>query len=131
MAKEQLHNWGRYILLAIVIIFGSGGWAAKVVSNTNTISENRSDSMLADISLLKKVEKSESSIENLKGDVHKMELNAKDIKSLAAEAVKTGRESVRMFEKIQLQLEEKSRIDSAIQLDIGKMQVKMEVLVKE
>ena len=39
MAKEQWHNWGRYILLAVVIIFASGGWVMKVMSNTDAIAE--------------------------------------------------------------------------------------------
>lgn len=48
MAKEQWHNWGRYILLAIVIIFASGGWAMKVMSNTEAISEVKEDVELAE-----------------------------------------------------------------------------------
>lgn len=57
MAKEQLHNWSRYILLAIVIIFAGGGYAMKV------------NSMSADVL------KNENKIEKVEGKVHKLEVN--------------------------------------------------------
>ena len=66
MAKEQLHNWGRYILLAIVIVFGSGGWVTKVISNTNAIADVKSENIAANASLLNKVEKTEEDIVSLK-----------------------------------------------------------------
>ena len=40
MAKEQLHNWGRYILLAATIIFACGGYALKVSDNSKGVEDN-------------------------------------------------------------------------------------------
>lgn len=65
MAKEQLHNWGRYILLAIVIIFGTGGWVVTVRSNTKDIG------------------KLQVKTENLQEDVHVLELNNKDLTNIS------------------------------------------------
>jgi hypothetical protein len=56
MAKE-LHDWGRYILLAIVIIFGTGGWAVTVRDNT------------ADISIL------QEDTRIIKDDIHELQLS--------------------------------------------------------
>lgn len=64
MAKE-LHIWGRYILLAIVIIFGTGGWVVTVRSNTNDIG------------------KLQEKTEILQEDVHVLELNNKDLTNIS------------------------------------------------
>lgn len=69
MAKEQLHNWGRYILLGIVIIFGTGGWVVTVRSNAQNIG------------------KLQEKTEVLQDDVHRIELNAKDVKNVAIQGV--------------------------------------------
>ena len=69
MAREQIHNWGRYILLAIVIIFGTGGWVFTVRDNTK------------DIDLL------QVDVKDVQDDVHKLELSDKDIANLAQKSV--------------------------------------------
>ncbi len=65
MPKEQLHHWGRYILLAIVIIFGTGGWVVTVRSNTHDIG------------------KLQGKTEVLQEDVHVLELNNKDLTNIS------------------------------------------------
>lgn len=65
MAKEQWHNWGRYILLGIIIIFGTGGWVVTVRSNTNDIG------------------KLQEKTELLQEDVHTLELNNKDLTNIS------------------------------------------------
>lgn len=65
MAKEQLHHWGRYILLAVVIIFGTGGWVNTVRSNTQDI------------------DKLQDKTEILQDDVHTLELNNKDLVNIS------------------------------------------------
>ena len=69
MAKEQLHNWGRHILLAVVILFAAGGWVVTVRSNTK------------DIGVLQK------DTRELRDDVHALELSDKDIANLAQKSV--------------------------------------------
>ncbi len=69
MPKEQWHNWGRYIFLAMVIIFGSGGWVMKVRSNSNDI-----DTLEKEVKVVQK-------------DVHNLELSDKDIANLAQKSV--------------------------------------------
>ena len=69
MANAQIHNWGRYILLAIVIIFGTGGWVFTVRDNTK------------DIGLL------QVDVKDVRDDVHKLELSDKDIANLAQKSV--------------------------------------------
>ena len=68
MAKEQWHNWGRYVFLGIIIIFATGGWVIIVQNNTK------------DIEVLQKDTK------QLGEDVHRIELAAVDIKSVAVKA---------------------------------------------
>ena len=65
MAKEQWHNWGRYILLAIVIVFACGGYALQINTNTSSI------------------EKHDEKIEINKDKIHVLELSDKDIANLA------------------------------------------------
>ena len=75
MVKEQLQHWARYILLAVVITFASGGWVAKVMSNANAIADVKKESVAADKSILEKVEKT-------KDDVVDLKLRYKDIQGL-------------------------------------------------
>jgi threonyl-tRNA synthetase len=69
MAKEQLHNWGRYVFLALVIVFASGGWVITVKSNTDNIIKNA------------------TKIEKVEDDIHKLELSDKDIANLSQKSV--------------------------------------------
>lgn len=112
MAKEQLHTWGRYVLLAVVIIFGTGGWVVNVQSNT------------------KDIVKLQGKTEILVEDVHRIELNAKDIQALAETAVRNAQESKEMFGKVMQHLERKAIIDTEMQVAMGKIQVKVDTLTK-
>ena len=66
MAKEQLHNWGRYIFLAIVIVFACGGYAMKIIGNTTAIEKNIID------------------IEEVEENVIDLKLQYKDIENLTS-----------------------------------------------
>lgn len=69
MAKEQLHSWGRYILIATTIIFACGGWVYTVRDNTKDIGILQDDTKV------------------LQRDVHKLELADKDIANMAQMSV--------------------------------------------
>ncbi len=69
MAKEEAHKWGRYVMLGIFIIFGTGVWVAKVLSNTAAIVEVK-----ADVKIVRK-------------DVHKLELRDKDLANMAEQSL--------------------------------------------
>lgn len=71
MAKEEAHKWGRYILLAIAIVFACGGWAVTVRRNAT------------DIVIL------QTDVKEVEGDVHKLELADKDISNIAQNTLKT------------------------------------------
>ena len=69
MPKEEMHKWGRFILLGVFIIFATGGWVAKVLSNTAAII------------------KVEDKIEIVGKDVHKLELRDKDLANMAEQSL--------------------------------------------
>lgn len=69
MARTEWHQWGRYIFMAVVIIFSCGGYAMKIIGNSANI------------------EKNTKSIGANKDSVHKLELSGKDIANLAQKSV--------------------------------------------
>ena len=71
MAKEQWHSWGRYILLAIVIIFSCGGYVFVVKANSDDI------------------DKVETKVESIEEDVHALELNQRDEIAMKKQLIKT------------------------------------------
>ena len=84
MAKEQWHNWGRIILLGIVIIFACGGYALKINSN------------YSDIVVLEK------EVKGVQGDVHKLELADKDIAFMAQRSIELMTEINSSLESIKV-----------------------------
>ena len=113
MAKEQIHNYLRTAIILAGVVFAGGGYAMQINSNSKKAVKNAVD------------------IEDIEDDVHSIQLNAKDTHALAKTAAEASQRSVEMFEKIQRQLEEKARVDTAMQIDIGKMQAQMETLTKD
>ncbi len=60
MSREQWHDWGRYLLITVGIVFAGGGYVMKINTNTGHI------------------EKNAVNIEEIKDDVHIIELNQRD-----------------------------------------------------
>ena len=76
MAKEQLHSWGRFILLGIFIVFATGGWVVKVLSNTSAIADVKAES-----------KKIAFDVEEVEDDVVDLKLQYKDIENLSTQTV--------------------------------------------
>lgn len=68
MAKE-LHSWGRLVVLGIIIIFATGGWVVKVLSNTEAIT------------------RVQNKVEVVVKDVHKLQLKDKDLTNMAEQSL--------------------------------------------
>ena len=83
MAKTELHNWGRYIFLAMVIIFACGGYAMKIVGNSTAIA------------------KVESEVEVVEDDIVDLKLQYKDIENLSAGTFNTLKEINSKLESVQ------------------------------
>ncbi len=113
MAKEQIHNWGRYILLAIVIIFGTGGWVVTVRDNAQDIGVLQEDTR------------------TLKSDVHKLELSDKDIANLAQKSVDFMSRIDTSVGKILTQQTKLATEQTKITTDQAVMNVKLETLTKD
>ena len=112
MAKE-VHGYIKTLLVIAAVVFAGGGYAMKINGNTSAIA----DGVKADNAILIKVDK-------VKDDVHRIELDAKDITALAASAAESSRRSVEMFEEIQRTL-------VPMQISLGKMEAKVETLIKD
>lgn len=100
MAKEW-HNWGRYILLAIVIVFGSGGWVMKVKSNTDAITAAE-----------KHIDKTDEKVEELEDDVHALELNNKDIANIAQQGTDYMATISKTLEEMQKEMAESGKVQA-------------------
>lgn len=117
MAKE-VHGYIKTILVICAIVFAGGGYAMQIKANANTGKKNAAD-----------LDKVELKIESVKDTVHIVQLSAKDTQALAASAAAASQKSVEMFEKIQRQLEDRSKVDAAMQLDIREIQVQIKTLI--
>ncbi len=69
MAKEEAHKWGRFILLGIFIVFATGGWVVKVLSNTEAIT------------------RVQIKVQAVEEDVHKLQLKDKDLANMAEKSL--------------------------------------------
>lgn len=69
MAKEQLHSWGRLIVLGIFIVFATGGWVVKVLSNTEAIT------------------RVQNKVDVIEEDIHVLELKDKDLANMAEQSL--------------------------------------------
>jgi G3E family GTPase len=93
----QVNEWLKTLVLLAGIIFAGGGYAMKVSGHDREI-ESLED---ADTIIIAKVDA-------VKDDVHRIELDAKDIKSLASDAAQSHTESKAMFEKIMNRMDTQS-----------------------
>jgi hypothetical protein len=119
MAKEQVHNYIRTFIALAVVVFAGGGYAMKINSNSSDIVE-----------VNKKVGVVDVKIGIVKDDIHRIELNAKDIQSLATTAVRHSAEAKAMFGKVMDHLEEKAKVDTQMQIKMGKIETKVDTLIK-
>lgn len=69
MVKDQWHSWGRFLLLGIFIIFATGGWVVKVLSNTEAIT------------------RVQNKVEVVQNDVHELQLKDKDLTNMAEQSL--------------------------------------------
>ncbi len=106
MAKEQLHSWGRYILLAIVIIFTCGGYAMRVSDNTKGVAKNT------------------FKIEEVREKVHIFELWGKDMENIATSSDKSLKSIDSKMSTIQTD-------QQSIKTDLAVMKVKVDTLTKD
>ncbi len=120
MANAQIHNWGRYILLAIVIIFGTGGWVFTVRDNTK------------DIGLLQvDVKDVRDDVKDVRDDVHKLELSDKDIANLAQKSVDFMSRIDVSVGKILTEQTKLTAEQTKITTEQAVMNVKLETLTKD
>ena len=113
MAKEQWHNWGRTVITIVTLVFVCGVTYQRITTTADGVAVNVVD-----------IKDANKEIHAVKDDIHRVELDAKDIKAVAVQAAESGKESVRMFQEIQKAI-------TPIQISIGKMEVKMETLTKD
>ncbi len=113
MAKEQLHNWGRYILLAIVIVFSSGGWVFKVISNTTAIADVKRESVAADEKLIKSDAKLFEKVEKTRDDIIDLKLQYKDIEGLTT-TINTSLRELKDGQKTSNKVQGEMRTDVAV-----------------
>jgi len=106
MAREEVHNYLRMIVLLAGIVFAGGGYAMKVSSNSSAI--------------IKVEEKADANMEA----IHKVELNAKDTQALAAKAAEAMVSIDSKFSDIQTKLNEQAVIQ-------GINSTKLESLTKD
>ncbi len=76
MDKTEWHNWGRYIMLGVLIIFACGGWVTKVISNTvdiadvaEEVEDNKDNIHVLQI----QTNKIESVVQNINGSLVRLE----------------------------------------------------------
>jgi hypothetical protein len=112
MAKEEVHNWLRTAVILAAIVFAGGGYAMKVQGNSGAIAETRKD------------------VSGVKDDVHRLELGAKDTQKLAETAVRNSAEAKEMFGKVMEHLEKKANDDTEMRIKMGKVEVKVDTLIK-
>jgi len=105
MAKEQIHNYLRTGIILATIIFAGGGWTWQIKGNTLKIAEVKTESVLADRTIAKKVDKAAE-------DIHRIELNAKDTHALAATAASAMVSIDSKFTTIQTQLNNQAIIQA-------------------
>lgn len=94
MAKEEIHNYLRMLIVLAGIVFAGGGYAMKVNSNSSAIG--------------KVDEKADA---NTKA-IHKVELNAKDTQALAAKAAEAMVSIDSKFSDIQTKLNNQATIQA-------------------
>lgn len=71
MAKPELHNWARYLLMILAIVFAGGGYAMKVTDNSSRISKTEA-------------------VDDKQGDqIHALQLADKDIANIAEKSLET------------------------------------------
>ena len=97
MAKEQVHNWLRTMVLIVTIGIAGGGYAMKINGNSDAIVEVKKDNNKAHAVFAQKIERT---VDN----IHRVELNAKDVKALAASAAEAMNSIENKFTTIQTQL---------------------------
>jgi hypothetical protein len=116
MARE-VHGYIKTVLIIGAIVFAGGGYAMQISSNTKQTVKNAID------------------IEDVEDTVQVIQLSAKDTQILAVKAAEAQRESVKMFEIIMKQNEERAKADAtantAMQIDIAKIQVQVSTLIKD
>ena len=87
---EQVHNYLRTGIILAAIIFAGGGYAMKINGNSGAIVSNS------------------DKIEKVAGDVHRIELNAKDTHALAAKAAEAMISIDSKFSDIQTKLNDQA-----------------------
>ncbi len=124
MAKEQWHSWSRTIITIISLAFVCGITYNSIGGNTDDINK-------VDDRVTKSTEAHEQDIKQVEGrmlaaeeDIHRIELNAKDIQNMAAQ-------SVEAFTDIKKTLTEMQKTQSGMATVQAVNSAKLETLTKD
>lgn len=113
MAKEQLHSWSRTIVTIISLVFVCGITYKTIDGNTGDIETNATD-----------IKAHEDKVDKVIEDVHKIELEAKDIKNVAVQ-------SAEAFTDIKVTLTEMQKTQAEQATVQAVMSAKLETLTKD
>ena len=124
MAKEQWHNWGRTFIILSGIVFAGGGYAMKIHGNTSDIGKVDTRVTTTSQEHEQDIKKVEDRILETENDVHRIELNAKDVMNIALQ-------SAEAFDDIKQTLTEMQKTQSNMATVQAVNSAKLETLTKD